>query len=97
MFNICITKNHNFTIWDWMRSTSDVITAPCHQSLEAAQYSPHGNESYSSNKHHRPSEEEEIGPAFIAGALDSKINNILETTSAVERQSVVAFSRRASN
>ena len=53
--------------------------------------------SYSSNNHHRPSEEEEIGPAFIAGALDSKINNILETTSAVERQSVVAFSRRASN
>jgi hypothetical protein len=46
MFNICITKNHNFTIWDWMRF---VITAPCHQSLEAAQYSPHGNEQGSSS------------------------------------------------
>ena len=30
--------------------------------------------SYSSNNHHRPSEEEEIGLAFIAGSLDSKIN-----------------------
>ena len=69
-------------------SSEEVVTKPT-QRVHMA--------SSSSNKRSNDpfGEGREIGPAFIAGSLDSKIHNILETTSAVERQSVVTFSRRA--